>query len=167
MNRSYTVAHYKSLVEFITKHLGTEYALSSDFIVGFPGETDAEFNETLAAIRDIRFSDAFTYAYSPREGTEAFNLNDSVSPEIKSARLSEMISIQKDITADYRKARVGRQDKVIVEQSNSGRENELFGKTSLNYPVLIHGSGILPGTMIDVKITECKGTTLTGLILSI
>ncbi|HEY1405564.1 MAG TPA: tRNA (N6-isopentenyl adenosine(37)-C2)-methylthiotransferase MiaB [Spirochaetota bacterium] len=167
MNRAYTLQHYKSLVDLIKKHLADEYALSSDFIVGFPGETDDDFKETLQAVRDIRFSDAFTYAYSPREGTDAFHLSDSIPQEIKIARLNELISIQKDITAAYRKGRVGKNDTVIVEQSNSGRDNEFFGKTLLNYPVLVHGSEIVPGSAIDVSITGCQGTTLIGSIMDI
>jgi tRNA-2-methylthio-N6-dimethylallyladenosine synthase len=153
------------LVEMIKKHLGDEYALSSDFIVGFPGETDDEFKSTIDALKKIRFSESFTYAYSPRNGTKSFSMDDNVPHELKISRLNELITLQRQITSEFRKSRTGRKDRAIVEKSNSGIENEYFGKTSLNDPVIVKADTLVPGTMVDIEITGSKGTTLFGSIL--
>lgn len=165
MNRSYTLSKYFELVDIIKKHLGNEYALSSDFIVGFPGETDTEFRSTLSAVEKIRFSESFTYAYSPRQGTKAISFEDDIPQEIKIARLNELIALQRQITSEFRKSRIGRRDRVIVEKSNSGLNDEYFGKTSLNDPVIIKADNIIAGSVIEIEVIGSKGTTLYGSII--
>ena len=161
MNRQYTREHYLSIIENIEREL-SEYAVTTDLIVGFPGETEKDFEDTLSLVKRVRFSDAFTYAYSPREGTAAAGLNDNIPHDEKIRRLNELITVQREIISERRRERIGRTEQIIVECVNDKNSNDVVGKNILGQTVIFPGDASDPGTMLNVRITGVKGATLLG-----
>ena len=166
MNRRYTWAHYLTQVETIEKYLGTEAGITTDLIVGFPGETEADFQATLDAVTRVRFSDAFTYAYSPREGTAAAKFPDKIPYDEKIRRLNELIRVERDIIAQRRLERHGRDEKVIGEYINCKNTAEIVGRNELGQTVIFPGSSSDIGRVTIVRITEIKGSTLIGNVVA-
>ncbi len=165
MNRKYTVAHYMEIVEKIRTELSS-YSITTDMIVGFPGETEDNFNETLRRMDEIAFDDAFMYAYSPREGTPSFSFKESLTRDEKIARLNTLIKLQRKIGTEKLESRISTRDKIIVERMSKRSTNELLGKTFLNHPVIIPGTADLIGKMVEIEITGLKGSTLQGRTLA-
>jgi tRNA-2-methylthio-N6-dimethylallyladenosine synthase len=161
MNRKYTIGHYLKIVEKINAELDS-YALSTDIIVGFPGETEKDFEATLNVVRQIKFDDAFMYAYSPREGTEAFKLKENLTKENKIERLNKLIELQRGISRDKLRARINAKEEMIAERLSKRSGKELMGKTFLNHPVITPGLPDDIGKKIQIKIIELKGNTLYG-----
>ena len=161
MNRKYTIEHYMRIIEKIDRLLG-DYAISTDIIVGFPGETEEEFHQTLRAVEKIRFDDAFMYAYSPREGTSAYNLGELLTREEKTDRLKTLIALQRDISREKLRSRINHTEEIIVERISKKSADRVMGKTFLNHPVVIPGKGDDIGEKIKIKILGLRGTTLYG-----
>ncbi len=161
MNRRYTIGHYYKVIEDIVRILN-DYAVSTDLIVGFPGETEAEFKMTIDAVRCIRFDEAFTYAYSPRESTAAYALEETLSREEKIARLNELIAVEREIAQEKLLRRINRDEKALVETISKKSTEEVMGKTFLNHPVVLPGGENDIGRMIKVKILRVVGNTLYG-----
>lgn len=161
MNRGYTIKKYTSIMESIDRFLD-DYAVSTDIIVGFPGETIENYQETLWAVEQFRFDDAFTYAYSPREDTPAYALKETMSHEEKISRLRGLITIQRRISLEKLKERIGRTEQVIPEKISKKSGSQLMGRTFLNHPVIIDSSPDNIGRPLNVKIQEVKGSTLYG-----
>jgi tRNA-2-methylthio-N6-dimethylallyladenosine synthase len=161
MNRQYTSLDYYKIVEHIDLKLES-YSISTDLIVGFPGETREDFELTLKAVKDINFDEAFMYAYSPREGTPAFKLPETLSKQEKSERLQELIRRQRSISKDKLKSRVNHIEEIIVEGLSKKSENEVMGKTFMNHPVVLPGGPDDAGKKIRIMIKGIKGQTLYG-----
>jgi len=161
MNRKYTMEHYMSIVENISRELD-EYSITTDLIVGFPGESDEDYMMTLDAVKKIRFDDAFMYAYSPREGTPAFKLEESLDRDEKVERLNRLIGIQRAISLEKLESRIGHIDTVIPEKISKRSQSEIMGKSFLNHPVVLPGSSDDIGKEIRVKIQGVRGSTLQG-----
>jgi len=161
MNRKYTMESYYRIVDSLNSKL-PDHSISTDLIVGFPGESGDDFRQTLKAVTDIRFDEAFMYAYSPREGTPAYSLNEELTRSEKIDRLNELITTQRKISLEKLKARVNRIEKVIPEKVSKKSEDELSGKTFLNHPVVFNGLSTDIGKEIQVKIIEVSGSTLVG-----
>jgi tRNA-2-methylthio-N6-dimethylallyladenosine synthase len=161
MNRKYTIEHYLGITEKINGELGS-YSLSTDIIVGFPGETGQDFEATLNAVRQIRFDDAFMYAYSPREGTAAYKLRENLTRGEKINRLNKLIEIQKKISREKLSARINAKEEMIAERMSKRSGKEVMGKTFLNHPVITPGISDDLGKKIQIQITELKGNTLYG-----
>jgi tRNA-2-methylthio-N6-dimethylallyladenosine synthase len=161
MNRKYTLEQYLSIINHI-ENLLPEHALSTDIIVGFPGETEEEFHQTLKAVERIRFDDAFMYAYSPREGTSAYALEESLMHEEKIERLNRLISMQRRISAEKLHSRKDRIEEIIIERVSKKSSREVMGRTFLNHPVITPGREDEIGEKIPVKIREVRGSTLFG-----
>jgi len=159
MNRGYTVEDYAARVAMLRRYL-PDVGLTSDLIVGFPGETEEEFNATLELVRIARFDEAYTYAYSPREGTAAFSMRETIPREEKLARLATLIEVQRAVSREKLIARVGRTEQVIVEAVSRKSSSEVMGKTWLNHPVVLPGGAGDIGRKLAVTITEVKGSTL-------
>ncbi len=159
MNRRYTMAHYYGIIDDMERILG-DYAISTDLIVGFPGETEEDFTLTLEAVRRIRFDEAFTYAYSPREGTAAHSLKETLSRDEKLARLNELIAVQREIAREKLAQRIDRKEKALVEAISKKSQKEVMGKTFLNHPVVLPGGSDDIGRMVQVKIIKIIGNTL-------
>jgi tRNA-2-methylthio-N6-dimethylallyladenosine synthase len=166
MNRKYTWTHYLKLIEWIERYLGNEAGITTDLIVGFPGETEAHFRQTLDAVRRVRFSDAFTYAYSPREGTAAASFPDDISHAEKIRRLNELITVERGIITQRRLERLGRTDRVIGESLNSKDSSQLIGRNDLGQTVVYAGDADGIGVARNVVIERVHGSTLIGNVVS-
>lgn len=164
MNRQYSLDHYTSVIEYI-KSKQTPYALSTDLIVGFPGETEIDFQNTLNAVEKFSYDEAFMYAYSPRVGTKAADSENAISEEIKQKRLRTLIDLQRKITESNMHNCVGTKEKLVVEGVSKKSDNKLIGKTWLNHSVVVDGNSKDIGNIFDVNITGIKGTTLLGELL--
>ncbi|MCP4136748.1 MAG: tRNA (N6-isopentenyl adenosine(37)-C2)-methylthiotransferase MiaB [bacterium] len=161
MNRKYNREQYYTIFESIDKKLD-DYSLTTDLIVGFPGESEQDYEDTLTAVRHTRFDDAFMYAYSPREGTPAFKLQETLSRDEKIARLNNLISIQRAISKEKLEARIGNTEEVIIEKVSKKSSAEVMGKTFFNHPVVLAGSKLDIGKKIPITITGINGATLTA-----
>jgi len=159
MNRQYTMGHYMAVVDKINA-LIPDHSLSTDLIVGFPGETADDFRRTLDAVRTIRFDSAFTYAYSPRQGTPACSLDDSLDHEKKIIRLEELIAVQREIGREKLEARIARTEEAIVERISKKSAHKVMAKTFLDHPVILPGTADDLGKKITVRIESINGTSL-------
>ncbi|OIR06874.1 tRNA-2-methylthio-N(6)-dimethylallyladenosine synthase [mine drainage metagenome] len=161
MKRGYTVLEYKSIVRKL-RAVRPGLSLSSDFIVGFPGESDADFDATLGLIDELGFSDSYSFVYSPRPGTPAANLIDETAREVKEARLSRL---QRSIEAQdlaARKSMIGRVERVLVEGHAKRDPAELAGRTACNRVVNFAGPAVLIGGFAEVRISAAMPHTLRG-----
>jgi tRNA-2-methylthio-N6-dimethylallyladenosine synthase len=161
MNRPYTLSGYMRIVEKIRNMLSA-HSLSTDLIVGFPGESDSEFGETLRAVETIRFDDAFTYAYSPRRGTPAYSLEETLTHEEKIARLERLIALQRTISQQKLKELINRVEDTIIERFSKKSQDRVMGRTYLNHIVVTAGSKDDIGKKISIKIDGVLGATLQG-----
>lgn len=160
MNRGYTSTQYVETIEQIRSILGEECSLTTDIIVGHPGETEENFKETLSLLKKCRFNDAFTYAYSSRSGTASSLMEDQISSEEKSRRLDETIREQNKHGYENKTKRIGIIEDVLIENISSRIENGFFGKTHLLHPIIVTGNDLKPGTFVKALVTEIKGKTL-------
>lgn len=164
MKRGYTTLEYKSVIRKL-RAARPDISLSSDFIVGFPGETDEDFEKTMKLIEEVGFDTSFSFIYSPRPGTPAVEMEDSTPAEVKSARLSRL---QKQIEAQAQvisKAMVGSVQRVLVEGTSKKDAGELAGRTDNNRVVNFAGNPRLINTFVDVRITEALPHSLRGEIV--
>ena len=164
MKRGYTVLEYKSLVKKL-RAARPDLSLTSDFIVGFPGETEDDFEKTMRLIEDIGFDQSFSFLYSPRPGTPAADLKDDTTQEVKMKRL---IRLQKHIEAHALKisqAMVGSVQRVLVEGLSKKDANELAARTGNNRVVNFAGNARLIGHFVGVKITKALPHSLRGEIV--
>jgi tRNA-2-methylthio-N6-dimethylallyladenosine synthase len=161
MNRKYTLDHYMRVVESIRAAL-PDHALSTDLIAGFPGETGDDFRATLDAMNAVRFDEAFMYAYSPREGTGAFSLPETIAREEKLERLRYIIDLQREISRGRLAARVSLTERVLVEAISRKSPDEVIGRSFLNHPVVLPGRPEDIGRMVRVVIRGVRGSTLHG-----
>ncbi len=161
MNRKYTSSHYYSIIEKIDRIL-PDYAVSTDLITGFPGETTEEFHETLKMVNEIKFDEAFMYSYSPRLGTPSYSTKETISEKEKSARLHELISVQREISLEKLKKRVNNKERVIADKVSKKSGSEVAGKSFLNHPVVFSGDIKDIGRETFVEIIEVRGSTLFG-----
>ena len=161
MKRGYTVLEYKSIVRRL-RAARPDICVTSDFIVGFPGETDADFAQTLKLIDDVRFDGSFSFVYSPRPGTPAADLADQVPHDVKQARL---LQLQTKIDGLYRaasEAMVGTRQRVLVTGTSSKDGSELAARTANNRVVNLAGDLSLVGSYADVVITRAYPHSLRG-----
>ena len=161
MNRRYTRERYLDLVRRL-RAVRPDIGLTSDIIVGFPGETRAQFEDTLSLVREVRFDAAYTFVYSPRKGTRAAELPDPISAQEKSAWIQELISLQQAIAFEALSAQVGRRETVLVEGASTRDSGSLGGKTPRGHMVNFPGGAELIGRFVDVEITSAGKNTLRG-----
>lgn len=161
MLRRYTVEAYLEKIDWLRAAI-PEIALSTDIIVGFPGETEEEFHATLDLMRRVRFDDAFLYKYSEREGTPATRLpRDQFLPdEVAQARLEAVIDLHRQIQAEINQAEIGRKVQVLVEKE--ARRGGLQGRTEGNKVVAFPGPASLIGRFVDVELCSTTGATFGG-----
>jgi tRNA-2-methylthio-N6-dimethylallyladenosine synthase len=152
MNRGYTVADYLRKVE-LAREIISGLALSTDLIVGFPGETGEQFRACLEVYRRIRFDQAFMFAYSPREGTAAAEMSDSVPAEVKQRRLAELIEMQNAISTEINRAAVGRTFEVLVEGPSAKNPARLSGRTRQNKLAIFDAPPDVTGRFAEVRVT--------------
>jgi tRNA-2-methylthio-N6-dimethylallyladenosine synthase len=161
MKRGYTALEYKSTVRRL-RSARPELSLSSDFIIGFPGETDADFEQTMKLIDDVGFDGSYSFVYSPRPGTPAADFADQVAPDVAQARLSRLQSrIEAQFTANSQRM-VGRTESILVTGQASKDARELAARTENNRVVNFAGTSDLVGQYIDVRITAALSHSLRG-----
>ena len=167
MKRGYTVLEYKSVIRRL-RQVRPNITISSDFIVGFPGETDADFDALMKLITDIGYDNSFSFLFSPRPGTPAANLQDDTPHEVKLKRLQHLQAVIEENIGKISAAMVGSVQRILVEGPSKKNPAELQGRTENNRVVNIDGGpngARLIGQLIDVKITETHTYTLRGEIV--
>ena len=165
MKRGYTAMEYKSTVRKL-RAIRPDLALSSDFIVGFPGETDEDFGKMMKLIHEVGYDSSFSFIFSPRPGTPAAALHDDTPHAVKLQRLQ---TLQAAIDANVRRISASRQgtvQRVLVEGAARKDASELFGRTECNRAVVFKGSQRLVGQMVDVRITEAPQRSLRGEVVT-
>jgi len=161
MKRGYTAMEYKSTVRKL-RAIRPELALSSDFIVGFPGETDEDFAKLMKLIEDVGYDNSFSFIFSPRPGTPAANLRDETPQAVKLARLHRVQAAIDDSMRRISESRVGTVQRVLVEGASRKDASELAGRTDCNRMVNFKGPARLVGHMVDVRITGTNTHSLRG-----
>jgi tRNA-2-methylthio-N6-dimethylallyladenosine synthase len=164
MKRGYTTLEYKSIIRKL-RAARPDISLSTDFIVGFPGETDEDFEKTMKLIEDVGFDSSFSFIYSPRPGTPALELEDSTPAEVKSARLSRLQKRIDEQAQVISQAMVGSVQRVLVEGTSKKDAHELAGRTDNNRIVNFAGNARLINTFVDVRITSALPHSLRGEIV--
>jgi tRNA-2-methylthio-N6-dimethylallyladenosine synthase len=160
MRRTYTRERYLELVERMRGAI-PDLAIGTDIIVGFPGETEADFEQTLEVVAEVGYDSAFTFVYSPRAGTEAAEMPDQVPHEVKIARMERLVELTQSIARERNRARIGRVEEVLVEGASRTDETLLRGRTRRNTTVNFAGDAA-PGELVDVLIEDATSTTLKG-----
>ena len=164
MKRGYTALEYRSIVRRL-RAARPGVSISSDFIVGFPGESDADFATTLKLARELEFDDSYCFIYSPRPGTPAAELPDALAPEAKLERLQRLQAQIQSQAAAIAERMVGGVERVLVEGASRKRSNELAGRTGNNRIVNFPGPAELVDRFVDVRITGCRPHSLRGELL--
>jgi len=163
MNRGYTREKYLELIAY-AREVMPDISVTSDIIVGFPGETYEEFLETLSLVKEVKFTSLFTFIYSPRKGTRAAELPDSVPYSEKSRWFTELLRAQEEIAAERSKNMVGKVYEVLVESETKEINGLLTGRTGGNINIDFPGGRELIGTYKKVKVTEAKNWLLSGVL---
>src|SRR3954454_19286937 len=160
MRRTYTQERYLALVDKMRAAI-PDVAIGTDIIVGFPGETEDDFRQTLDVVAEVRYDSAFTFVYSPRAGTEAADMADQVPHEVKIERMERLVELTQSIAREKNLARVGNVEEVLVEGSSRTDDSLLRGRTRRNTTVNFTGDA-RPGELVDVVIHDATSTTLRG-----
>ena len=160
MNRHYDRKRYLDIINYAKEKIDG-LSLTSDIIVGFPGETYEDFKQTLSLIREVEFTSLFTFIFSPRKGTPAETMDDPVSADEKSKWFKELLDVQEEIAAKRCSSMVGKTEKVLIE-SVKEKTGELNGRTSGNIIVELNGDKNLIGSFQNVKITQARNWILKG-----
>jgi len=161
MNRGYTAEHYKDLAHNIRKLL-PQASLTTDLIVGFPGETEEDFWQTMEMVEEIRFDAAYTFVYSDRKGTPAARMPSKVSSETKKERISHLIKRQQEIGLEINRELIGKSVEVLVEGVSKSDPEKLTGRTGTNKLVHFPGERVKEGHFCRVKILKAKTWHLAG-----
>jgi tRNA-2-methylthio-N6-dimethylallyladenosine synthase len=164
MRRTYSRERYLRLVDELRGAI-PDLALTTDLIVGFPGETESEFEETVSAVEEVGYDGAFTFVYSPRQGTEAAGLPGQVPEEVKRKRIERLVETVQDVARTRNRERVGRVEEVLVEGTSRTDPSLLRGRTRRNTTVVFSGSGA-PGQLVQVRVEDATSTTLRGVELA-
>ena len=161
MKRGHTVLEYKQKIRRL-REKRPDISLSSDFIVGFPGETDRDFEETLKLIRELNFDQSFSFIFSARPGTPAASLPDDLPLETKKKRLMQLQELINGQAAEISRGMVGAQQRILVEGFSKKNQQQLAGRTENNRVVNFDGQARLVGQFVDVVITEALNNSLRG-----
>ncbi|MEW5762399.1 MAG: tRNA (N6-isopentenyl adenosine(37)-C2)-methylthiotransferase MiaB [Bacillota bacterium] len=161
MGRGYTRDDYLRLVEAIRAAIPWA-SITTDLMVGFPGETEEDFQDTLDLVRRVGFDQAFTFVYNPRKETPAARMGDQVPPEVKSRRIQELIAVQKEISLARNRAEEGKEHEVLVEGPSETDPARLAGRTRTNKTVVFPGPPELIGQLVPVTVVEGRLTHLVG-----
>lgn len=161
MNRHYTKEQYLALVERIRTAM-PEVSFTTDIIVGFPGETEEDFEETLDVVKKVRFDSAFTFIYSKRTGTLAAEMEDQVPEEVVGKRFDRLLHEIQKISAELTKEREGKIETALVEEINAQSQEFVTGRLSNNLLVHFKGDASLIGKLVSVKLKESKGFYYIG-----
>ena len=161
MNRTYTREHFYDMAMKI-REIMPNCGLSTDIIVGFPGETDGQYRETLDLMEAIKFNSAFTFKYSPRPYTKAEQFSDQISEQVKKDRLDEMLILQRKHTLELNQKMVGTFQKVLIEKESKKSKMHWAGRTDSNEWVIIEKNNSNIKDIVPVEITDATGVILHG-----
>jgi tRNA-2-methylthio-N6-dimethylallyladenosine synthase len=165
MRRTYSRERFVALAERMRAAI-PDLALTTDLIVGFPGETEDDFRETLDAVEEVGFDGAFTFVFSPRRGTAAATMPDQVSDDVKRDRIERLVEVVQRVGAERNRARIGGVEEVLVEGPSRTDPSLLRGRTRRNTIVNFTGDAA-PGELVDVRIEGATSTTLRGVAASL
>ena len=160
MNRKHDTDMYRETIAYVRKGR-PDIALASDFIIGFPGETDQDFEDTMQLVRDINYSCAYSFKYSPRPGTPAANMQSLVPEHVKSERLKALQDLLNQQQHEFNQHTVGMTLPVLFDRKGKA-ENQLHGRTPYNQAIHVHANDRLYGQTIDVKITSASPNSIKG-----
>ena len=161
MNRRYTRDEYIRLTEELRAAV-SGVSLSTDILIGFPGETEKDFHDTLYLLEAVRFDDAFTYKYNIRPGTRAASFSDQLPEEIKGKRLEMIIEKQRVISHTIKKEKLATRRSILIEQFSKKNRNEVLGRTAGNDMVVTPGTAEEIGSFVDVELVSLEGGTFRG-----
>lgn len=161
MSRKYDRARFLELAGKIKQAI-PDVVLTTDIIVGFPGETDEQFEETMTLVKEVGFDSAFTFIYSPREGTPAAQMEDNVPFEVKKARLHRLNELMTDLSRKSNEKLIGTTVEVLVEGVSKNNANILSGRTRTNKLVHFPGSEELIGRFVHVRIDDALSYYIKG-----
>ncbi|MDP4145690.1 MAG: tRNA (N6-isopentenyl adenosine(37)-C2)-methylthiotransferase MiaB [Bacillota bacterium] len=161
MNRSYSREQYLELIHKIKKAI-PDVALTTDIIIGFPGETEQDFQYTLSLVKEVEYDSAFTFIYSKRKGTPAFEMEEQITDEVKHDRFNRLVETVNEICAKKNKCYEGRIVEVLVEGTSKNDENKLMGRTRTGKLVNFSGNLKKIGELAMVKITKANSFSLVG-----
>jgi tRNA-2-methylthio-N6-dimethylallyladenosine synthase len=161
MNRGYTREHYLDMIER-ARRIVPGIEIASDFIVGFPGETDDEFQQTVDLVRTARFNQCFIFKYSPRPYTRAAQLNDDVFVDVKKRRNNELLSVQEEVSAERNWHTHGHILEILVEGTSKSDPSKLTGRTRGYDIVVAPGPHTVEGSIVPVRIVDSTPLTLFG-----
>ncbi|HZK83175.1 MAG TPA: tRNA (N6-isopentenyl adenosine(37)-C2)-methylthiotransferase MiaB [Desulfosporosinus sp.] len=161
MNRKYTREYYLRRIEQIRK-LIPDASLSTDIIVGFPGESEEDFEQTLAMMNQAHYSQAFTFMYSKRSGTLASKMENQIPLDVKKRRLQKLMSVQNQESLEYRQNMIGKTVEVLAEGPSKTNPERLTGRTRGNELVVFNGNLDIIGSLVNVRINEAGSWTLIG-----
>ncbi len=161
MNRRYTREQYLRRVEELRQAV-PGIGLTTDLIVGFPGETEAQFLDTMSLVKEVCYDAAFTFIYSPREGTRAAKMEGRISAEVAKDRIQRLIAAQEEITANIHNGLIGKREQVLVESLSKRNEKQVSGKGMRNITISFSGTPEDIGKIIPVTITSSGVSTLRG-----
>ena len=164
MNRHYSVESYMEKLDYLRARI-PDAAVTSDIIVGFPGETEEDFRATLDILRRARYDRIFSFIYSPRRGTPAAEMEDQVASEVKSERFARLIELQNEITLEKNRELVGKTFRVLCDGASRTNEKYLEGRTEHDRIVIFEGRGIAVGDTVELEITKADTFNLFGKIL--
>jgi len=166
MNRGYTRERYLALISELRATV-PDIALSTDLIVGFPGETEADFAATLDMVERVGYDNVFAFRYSPRPGTPAASMPDQVPPEVKAERNSRALEVAGRVAAERNRCLEGRTVEVLVDGLSKRNDAEVSGRTRCNRVVNFHGEGrVAVGDVVQVRVTEALPHSLRGALAS-
>ncbi|MDP2790484.1 MAG: tRNA (N6-isopentenyl adenosine(37)-C2)-methylthiotransferase MiaB [Rectinemataceae bacterium] len=158
MNRKYTREHYFGLVDAMKARI-PGLTLSTDILVGFPGETDADLESTLDLMRKVGYVYSYMYHFNPREGTPAVKMENRVPDRVKKERLSRVIAFQKEMTGELMRSRLGQIDEVLIEDVSKKRKNEVLARTRRDEMVVFPAAAARIGTFAHVRLVSLSGNT--------
>jgi tRNA-2-methylthio-N6-dimethylallyladenosine synthase len=165
MRRGHTVSDYLGRIDAI-RNARRQMAITSDIIIGFPGETDADFQETVKLVEQVEYDALFLFKYSERPGTPAANLTDDVSRTEKTARFLELESTHRRHQQRIYEGCIGREMKVLVERPSTKSATDVSGHSTCHKVVNFPGATVKPGQVAKVRITEAKINSLYGEVVS-
>ena len=164
MNRKNTREEFLALVKKLRSAM-PDVELITDLMVGFPGETEEQFEDILSFMNEIKFESAFMYYYNPREGTPAASFENQIDVAVKKERLKKVIDLQLKHTTEVMSGRVGKTVTVLADIVSRDDENELLGKTEQNERVAFKADKKLIGSFVTVKLTALNGNTFKGVMI--
>lgn len=164
MNRRYTREKYLELVEKIRSRI-PDVSLTTDILMGFPGETEQDVEDTLDLMRKVRYENSYMYYYNPRSGTPAAKMTNQISVKEKKSRLQKVIDLQLAITKEEMAKRIGTQTRVLVEAVSRDSEKEMLAKTPQDGRVVFAGEKNMIGKFVNVRLNELSGETFRGTII--